>query len=243
MRIRQYFAVAVGLLTAVLSSPAGTPKPAYQALPPVTQNNLSIFPVVAPVAHDTSRFTTLDEGLRSGQVIVTEAGSPGMLRGPTPARRGAEVNRLVLINNSDRALLLLAGEIVTGGKQDRVVGKDRIVPPKSDPVDLSVFCVEPGRWVETSDKFGALSSQMAQPSVRSGAMADQNQARVWDEVRKSQAAVGGIVAAAPAASETTSYARVMRNAQVAMRWTALPSPLPSRMIASSACCATGRRWG
>jgi hypothetical protein len=225
MRIRQYFAVAVGLLTAVLSSPAGTPKPAYQALPPVTQNNLSIFPVVATVAHDTSRFTTLDEGLRSGQVIVTEAGSPGMLRGPTPARRGAEVNRLVLINNSDRALLLLAGEIVTGGKQDRVVGKDRIVPPKSDPVDLSVFCVEPGRWVETSDKFGALSSQMAQPSVRSGAMADQNQARVWDEVRKSQAAVGGIVAAAPAASETTSYARVMRNAQVAKEVDSVAQPI------------------
>jgi hypothetical protein len=30
---------------------------------------------------------------------------------------------------------------VTGGKQDRVIGKDRIVPPESDPVDLGVFCV------------------------------------------------------------------------------------------------------
>jgi len=40
----------------------------------------------------------------------------------------AEVNRLVLINNSKHPLLLLAGEIVTGGKQDRVIGKDRIVP-------------------------------------------------------------------------------------------------------------------
>jgi len=33
------------------------------------------------------------------------------------------VNRLVLVNNSKRPLLLLAGEIVTGGKQDRVIGK------------------------------------------------------------------------------------------------------------------------
>ena len=55
----------------------------------------------------------------------------------------------MLINNSDRPLLLLAGEIVTGGKQDRVIGADRLVPPKSDPIDLSVFCVEPGRWVAT----------------------------------------------------------------------------------------------
>ena len=61
----------------------------------------------------------------------------------------------MLVNNSKRPLLLLAGEIVTGGKQDRVIGKDRIVPAESDPVDLSVFCVEPGRWVATSEHFGA----------------------------------------------------------------------------------------
>src|ERR1700693_3530032 len=77
-------------------------------------------------------------------------------RHPPPVTRhdGAQVNRLVLVNNSKRPLLLLAGEIVTGGKQDRVIGKDRIVPAESDPVDLSVFCVEPGRWVATSEHFG-----------------------------------------------------------------------------------------
>ena len=61
----------------------------------------------------------------------------------------------VLVNNSKRPLLLLAGEIVTGGKQDRVIAKDRIVPAGGDPVDLSVFCIEPGRWTESSEKFGA----------------------------------------------------------------------------------------
>ena len=86
------------------------------------------------------------------------------------------MNRLVLVNNSDRPLILLAGEIVTGGKQDRVVGKDRIVPPKSDPIDLAVFCVEPERWVAAKSTFGSFHSQMAQPSVRRSAMADKNQA-------------------------------------------------------------------
>ena len=51
------------------------------------------------------------------------------------------------------------------------IGKDRIVPPHSDPVDLSVFCVEPGRWTETSAQFKGLGVQMAQPSVRQKAMA------------------------------------------------------------------------
>ena len=83
-------------------------------------------------------------------------------------------------------MILLAGEIVTGGKQDRVVGKDRIVPPHSDPIDLSVFCVEPGRWVAEKSEFGSFHAQMAQPSVRRSAMADKDQQKVWAEVRSTQ---------------------------------------------------------
>jgi hypothetical protein len=127
------------------------------------------------------------------------------------------VNRLVLINNSKRPLVLLAGEIVTGGKQDRVIGADRIVPPDSAPVDLDVFCVEPGRWVGSSASFGSMGVQMAQPSVRTPAMAEHNQARVWDNVRTSNAEVAAALAA-PAAAQvqsTTSYAKVFSNSAVA----------------------------
>jgi hypothetical protein len=62
--------------------------------------------------------------------------------------------------------LLLAGEIVTSGRQDRVIGDDRLVPARSDPIDLSVFCVEPGRWVAHSQQFGSMKSQMAQRKFR-----------------------------------------------------------------------------
>ena len=201
---------------------AGTPShPEYRVLPPVTRGNLSIFPVVGGPEYATAHLLTLDEGLRSGSVIVTEAGSlQGLVRPGTPIPRhsGAEVNRLVLVNNSDRPLLLLAGEIVTGGKQDRVIGVDRIVPPKSDPVDLSVFCVEPGRWVASSDHFGVMKSQMAQPSVRIPAMAERNQQRVWDQVAS---AIGGMAVAAPSAGPpmhaTTSYAKAMETPEVQER--------------------------
>ena len=77
---------------------------------------------------------------------------------------------MVLVNNSKRPLILLAGEIVTGGKQDRVIGKDRIIPAESDPIDLGVFCVEPGRWTGSSAKFDAKNGAMAQPAVRAKAM-------------------------------------------------------------------------
>ena len=220
--------------------PAGVTSGGYRVLAPITHGNLTIFPVVATTTHDTHEFLTLDEGLRSGEVIVTEAGQvqPLMRRrgdrgGARPYRGdGAQVNQLVLVNNSQRPLLLLAGEIVTGGKQDRVIGKDRIVPAESDPIDLGVFCVEPGRWVAQSDKFGGLSAQMAQPSVRAKAMADKDQGKVWAEVRKSKNTAADAVAAAPStvgsgsgggigggayASEirdTSSYARVMDNKAV-----------------------------
>lgn len=203
----------------------------YRALAPITHGNLTIFPVVGDRRHDTHMFITLDEGLRSGEVVVSEAGPVrGLVRRPQPVpmrHDGAQVNRLVLVNNSDRPLLLLAGEIVTGGKQDRVVGKDRIVPANSEPLDLGVFCVEPGRWTATSDKFGGLHVQMAQPSVRARAMADKDQQKVWAEVHNSAAGMASKVPA-PAARElaaTSSYARVMSNEEVKRQVDAVAAPM------------------
>ena len=145
--------LALLLLSATFAAAGNPSHSEYRVLPAVTNGNLSIFPVVGGPEYSTAPLLTLDEGLRNGTVVVTEAGSlQGLVRRGTrtPRQSGDEVNRLVLINNSDHPLLLLAGEVVTGGKQDRVIGVDRIVPPKSDPIDLSVFCVEPGRWVASS---------------------------------------------------------------------------------------------
>lgn len=199
-------------------------------LSPITHGNLTIFPVVGGRDYDTTRFLTLDEGVRAGTVIVTERGSlHGLLRRGQPVSRNssAEVNQLVLVNNSDRPLLLLAGEIVTGGKQDRVIGADRLVPAKSDPIDLSVFCVEPGRWVGRSDQFGSMKSQMAQPSVRVPAMAAKDQREVWNQVAQAresaQIASSVMMDTGPApiphggndlSRDTTSYAATMASPQV-----------------------------
>ena len=203
----------------------------YKVLEPIRHGSLTVFPVVAAKSYNTGEFLTLDEGLRSGEVLVTESGGlrPLMRRRmhPVPVD-GAQVNRLVLVNNSKRPLILLAGEIVTGGKQDRVIGKDRIVPGESDPIDLSVFCVEPGRWVATIDKFGSIGAlAMVSPKVRAKAMADKDQAKVWSEVRNSQAAMGGLVPA-PAArevAETSSYARVMQNSEVQKKVDSVAEPI------------------
>jgi hypothetical protein len=232
----------------------------YRVLAPIESGNLLLFPVVRASGKSAGAtpFITLDEGIKSGDVEVTEAGKArGLVRRrgsvgvpptyhddrfrgapdyPDDNERGDEVNTLVLVNHSDKPLLLLAGEIVTGGKQDRIIAKDRIVPAGADPIDLGVFCIEPGRWTEKSATFGASAkssshSIMVQPSVRRKAMVAKDQQQVWDSVRGSISQME--TAAAPSAlgstsmnvgsgaglgyyrsMGTTSYAQVMQDSAV-----------------------------
>ncbi len=213
-------------------APAGElgPNSGYRVLAPIRQGNLTVFPVVSVRSYDTREFLTLDEGLRTGEVIVAESGSvqPLMRRRRTPIpQSGAQVNQLVLVNNSNRPLILLAGEIVTGGKQDRVIGKDRLIPAESDPIDLGVFCVEPGRWTGSSATFGSLNAPMAQPAVRARAMADKDQQKVWEEVGKTRSAMSEtvVVAAAPEINTTSSYAKVMDNKEVQKKLDSVAEPI------------------
>lgn len=234
----------------------------YRVLAPIESGNLLLFPVVQAARPTASPFITLDEGLKNGQVEVTEAGRVRGLVRQRPAQnpndgvlhpiphaqpqyRGDQVNTLVLVNNSDRPLLLLAGEIVTGGKQDRVIAKDRIVPAGSDPIDLGVFCIEPGRWTEDTANFRASSKTMAeslmvQPTIRAKAMVDKDQQEVWNSVH---GAIGGALAAsAPApppgvsvsaaqttlsanSLNTTSYARAMQSTAVSAKVDEAAAPL------------------
>lgn len=225
--------------------PMEQPRDAYRVLAPIESGNLLLFPVIQSGKTPPSPFLTLDEGIKSGAVEVTEAGRVRGLVRPRPSQghlddgvahpvppqpefyRGDQVNTLVLLNNSDRPLLLLAGEIVTGGKQDRVIAKDRIVPPGSDPIDLNVFCIEPGRWTEASATFGASAkspamSLMVQPSVREQAMVNKDQQAVWNSVHGSIAAAlkaapaPGVAANQPSPADlgTTSYARAMQSTAV-----------------------------
>jgi hypothetical protein len=244
--VKLVLAVAAVLFAAVAfqtpasfpAGPAGQIAPKYKALEPITEGNLTVFPVVAAETYDTSGFLTLDEGMHRGEVTISEAGRAGLVRPrrrPTephaellvaPQSDGAEVNRLVLVNDSNRPLILLAGEIVTGGKQDRVVAKDRIVAPHSDPIDLSVFCVEPGRWTPRGG-FVSQSAPLAQPSVRRQVMVERDQQSVWASVGK---ALGGAVAAAPppaapALRSSSSYATTMENDAVQEKLRRFTAPI------------------
>lgn len=205
---------ALGFVWSNPAPPAdpGKPEGDWRLLDPITYENLTIFPVVTSSSADTSSFMTLEEGLSSGEVVVREQGEDGMVRTRgndrvvvPDYRQGPSVNQLVLINNGKRPVLLLAGELVSGGKQDRIIAKDRIVAPGSKPLPLNVFCVEHDRWSAGSNFNEA--KVMVNPSVREQAAVNQSQSDVWEYVTK---AVGARPrsAAAPVAAPRMSEAQL-----------------------------------
>ena len=203
----------------------------WHVLAPITRHNLSIYPVVSNLRPDTSGFLSLDEGIAQGSVRIVERGQiePAMTRrrnprwpGPIPVeppRGGASVNELVLINESSQPLILLAGEVVSGGKQNRVIGADLVVPPKSDPLALTVFCVEHGRWSSGGGGFGS-AELMAHPEIRRQAQVYKSQQGVWDSVSRS-------ATAAEAAAPTADYAAVLNSPRARHDWDEVANSIQS----------------
>jgi len=201
----------------------------WRVLTPVSYKNLTIFPVRGADLPGSDAYITLDEGTKSGTVVITEksGGQAAAMARPQPANRspqaanrlprqqavsyssGATVNELALVNRSGKKLVLLAGEVVVGGKQDRIVQEDRVIPPVSVPVALNVFCVEHGRWTARNAshdgggaaaghnapeaaapaKFSSLGA-VAHPKLRGVAQDKKAQGEVWSEVSKNNAKLG-----------------------------------------------------
>jgi len=213
------------------AAPPGPGPSGWQIMSPITYQNLAIFPVISAATADTSGFVTLDEALASAEVQVSEQGNfLGRTRdGRAGFSTAPQVNQLVLVNRGTRPVLLLAGEVVSGGKQDRIIGRDRIVPVGRAPLPLEVFCVEHGRWTGASDQFSG-TNLMVHPSVREEAAIEQDQKEVWAAVRGESRSVGSpaglsTAGAAPristealvdamAAAGTQSYQKIYRSSPI-----------------------------
>lgn len=167
-----------------------------------TFKHLCIYPVMASgqfleAFKNVGKFLTLTEALESGKVVITEAvDSSRQASGRNinvqteqvqQSYPGERVNQLFIENTSEDTVLVLAGEVVKGGKQDRMIAQNFLLPPQSGKKDLSVFCVEHGRWnygeglaVQTV-KFKA-ESHYSSARMRKAAIVNKSQQDVWNEV-------------------------------------------------------------
>jgi hypothetical protein len=148
-----------------------------------TYKNLRLYPIKAKATlkeqtKQITRYTPLKKALETKKIQITEKDD----------RQGAEVNTLYVQNTSSDTVYLMAGEVIQGGKQDRVIGQDMILPPKSGKKKLSVYCVEHGRWSSVSDKkeFNSYYSSSGL-SVKKAVEVDKDQSKVWEKVAEANA--------------------------------------------------------
>jgi len=133
---------------------------------PIQVESLTLTPIIAKEAGSADNLLVLDEAMPKKLVRIHEVD-------------GGDVNNLRLTNRSDQPLFLLAGEVIIGGKQDRIIGSNTIVPPKKTQ-DVPVFCVEHGRWDNSSKEF-TTANALAHGRLRGSANFD-TQSDVWKEV-------------------------------------------------------------
>jgi hypothetical protein len=142
---------------------------------------------------------TLTEALAKGRVEVVETG---------------QVNELKIENKGDEEVFIQAGDIVKGGRQDRVLMVSLLLQPRSGAVPIASFCVEAGRWSARSGEdsarfasaFEAMPSRQAlkvmaapPPAAKAdglplaggratyGGDTGSRQQQIWDQVAKVQA--------------------------------------------------------
>ncbi|MFN0252044.1 MAG: ARPP-1 family domain-containing protein [Kofleriaceae bacterium] len=139
----------------------------HALLAPIQVDALIVMPIVANDATTTQDAIVLDEGFAKGLVVISER------------NRDGDVNSLRITNKSDRPLFVLSGEVVIGGKQDRIIGANTLIPAKTTQ-EVPVFCVEHGRWAGNQKGFTSAKA-LAHGRLRANA-SYRDQGQVWVEV-------------------------------------------------------------
>ena len=145
------FTLAAGHLTASVAETGPSAAASGSRISgPHVHENLAIYFVHGPSAPGAVPLT-LAEALDKAAVEVRETGT---------------VNTLEIENTSDHDVYIQSGDIVKGGKQDRVLTMSLLLPPKSGRVPIGSFCVEQGRWAARGkeDVKAFTSAREAMPS-------------------------------------------------------------------------------
>jgi hypothetical protein len=131
------------------------------------QSGLTVFPLRLRRSQ-SSQVLTMGEALRRGDLIIRE-------------KRKAQVSRLQVRNQGASPVFLMAGEIILGGKQNRIVRSDVLLPGRSGVVEIDVYCGEQDRWQGGKVAFQS-STSLTSPSLRRMAAGSASQDGIWREI-------------------------------------------------------------
>jgi hypothetical protein len=173
---------------------------------PYTHDNLSVYLLHASGTNDGAKLLTLQEAMAQQKVAVYETG---------------QVNELAIENKSAEDVYIQAGDIVKGGRQDRVLSTDLVLPPHSGRLPIGAFCVEHGRWTqrgsEASDRFSASNRAVSFKEIKMAVRDQGQQSKVWQEVASAQRklAVSGALSAAAPSLSPSSMQLTLENSRLA----------------------------
>jgi hypothetical protein len=159
---------------------------------PVSCGNLTVIPVYSDNIRDRTDYTTLDVAIAKGWLEVTEVD-------------GGRVPQVKVTNRSGKCVFIMGGEILTGCRQDRLVGRDVLLGPGAKNVVVPVYCVEQGRWTYESDTFSSKAnlgtSRLRAEGQKAGGDA---QTKIWSYV-------SGVADRAGVASPTGRFQEVYES--------------------------------
>lgn len=168
----------VAALVLAAAGPASAALPDEAAFgPPIriaALPNLAVYPLVAKAPEPDPGYATLDAAFESKVLRVHETSDSG------------QVSELHVDNDGDRPVYALAGEVLLGGKQDRIVGRNTLIPAQAKGFAIGVFCVEHGRWAGGETRFGTAKT-LAHTRLRQTAAQAGDQSMVWAEVAANNA--------------------------------------------------------
>jgi len=102
-----------------------------------------------------------------------------------PYKNGADLNWLTVTNHSKQHVVVQSGELVSGGKQDRMMGETKILAPGSTNY-LQVYCIEKRRWDKKAKKF--LPAGVADSELKKTMNIAKRQPEIWKEIDRQYAA-------------------------------------------------------
>ena len=132
--------------------------------------NLKVIPVRIKGPAQPVEVMSLSAAMQQGLVVVSERGTAST----------ENVHWLKIRNNAKKPLFVGAGELVAGGRQDRVVTKDTVLVPNGRDQYIEVMCVEEERWSRKEKKF--TYQNYANPKLRKVVEQSQNQVVIWREI-------------------------------------------------------------
>ena len=133
-----------------------------------THKSLTIIPITSSESYNLD-FITLRSALDRKFATVKELHEDG------------SVPEVIVINKSDKHLILLDGEHVIGAKQNRIINKTIIVDPLSEVV-IPVSCTEQGRWQYKSAGFRKSNFNASSSIRRASKMGVKSQGGVWSRI-------------------------------------------------------------